>query len=424
MRVGTFGGVLAFVGVLGALGSTAFAGAGCSATAEAPIPSADGGPLQPVDGGAPWTLPFPVVPKGAGPVIQQPSVIPVFFGADTDQAAIEGFHNALARESSWLASTREYGVGPLQVKPSVVLAKSGKTTSDSAIVSLLQAELSKANSALGAPDSTTLYALYYPATTVISDSDGSKSCADYDGYHSEFTVGATKVAYAVMPRCGTLDDLASTASHELFEWATDPFPDTAPGYADVAAADWIWAVAYGGELSDLCTFSDDYGNVSPTAGLTLQRQWSNARAAAGRPPCLPTSDQHPYFVAAPAFSEGAATDPLRVTAAPWTGRTGPLTATGLRIPAGSSRTIPTPVYAEGVAPGDRWTLSAEDANDPALGFSAAFDATEVTVGDRPSLTVTAPAKSGAYTVLLLKATRATPNGAPVTNSWPLLVFSE
>ncbi len=29
-----------------------------------------------------------------------------------------------------------------------------------------------------------------------------------------------------------------------------------------------FGVPYGGELSDLCTFSDDYGDVSTTAGLT------------------------------------------------------------------------------------------------------------------------------------------------------------
>ncbi len=117
--------------------------------------------------------------------------------------------------------------------------------------------------------------------------DQGRSCVGYGGYHSEISVAGTKVGYAVLPRCSDIDDLTIATSHEIYEWATDPFPMTAPAFAKLDDKHWSWQVAMIGELSDLCTYLDQ-DNLKPTElGYTVQRHWSNKLSLLGKHPCAP-----------------------------------------------------------------------------------------------------------------------------------------
>jgi hypothetical protein len=258
-------------------------------------PPRDAGPLEPIS--------FPRSVSSGGPVIANPKIVPIVFNGDTFTSDIGTFTQRMGVSAYWKETATEYGVGPFATLPTVVLDEAAPAAiDDSAIKLWLQTKLADPQTRLGAPDDSTLYALYYPKATTIT-LEGSSSCQAFGGYHNETTVGAIKVAYAVMPRCsgrmGDLESLSIVASHEYFEWATDPFPFTAPAYQQTDEEHIAWAIAAGGELSDLCTTLDfGQGIRLPEIGYSVQRQWSNLSSLAGHHPCIP-SDGTPYVVAVP-----------------------------------------------------------------------------------------------------------------------------
>src|SRR5258708_26735937 len=72
----------------------------------------------------------PQVVASGGPVLTAPVVVPIFFaGDDVAQAQLEQFLAQLAADPVyWPATTAEYGVGPLGVRPSIVSTQSPPTT--------------------------------------------------------------------------------------------------------------------------------------------------------------------------------------------------------------------------------------------------------------------------------------------------------
>ena len=237
--------------------------------APAPAPTAteapDAGELPP-DAGTDATPPkprppvtFPQVLSRGGPTIKTPKVVPIIFGGDPLTSDITSFTAKIGASQYWKTLGAEYNVGPIAPAAMITPAEAAPTTtSQPQIETWLEQKLSGATPAFGTPDANTLYAIYYPATTKIVD-DGSgfgESCKSYGGYHYEITVGGKQVAYAVMPRCAGIDDLTVTASHEYFEWATDPFPKSKPAFARLDDQHWAWQVTMIGELGDLCTFLD------------------------------------------------------------------------------------------------------------------------------------------------------------------------
>ena len=138
-----------------------------------------------------------------------------------------------------------------------------------------------------------LYMVYLPAQTVVSSPGLGTSCQSYGGYHSEDDLGAVKFPYAVLPFCyGDQNFQDISASHELIEGSTDPFPFTAPAYVfDDDTAPWTYVP---GEVGDLCEQT-----YLPIDGFYVQRIWSNDAAMAGTQPCVPAPDG-PYFNVSPA----------------------------------------------------------------------------------------------------------------------------
>ena len=77
----------------------------------------------------------------------------------------------------------------------------------------------------------------------------------YLGFHYEADIGGKTIGFAVMPRCtisgsSPLDTLTETASHEYFEWATDPFPFSDPAWSGVDDDHIMWEKLFLGELGD------------------------------------------------------------------------------------------------------------------------------------------------------------------------------
>jgi hypothetical protein len=243
-------------------------------------------------------LDLPHVVSSRGAVIAQPKVVVVTFAGDPSAALIDAFNDQLVAGSYWSTTTSEYGIGPLTIAKKVRLAEDPGATLDTAGVQAWVTAHLGAAAPLGASDPSTLYAVYFPATTSILTKGGVSSCAagpnGFLGYHSE--LATTKTAFAVIARCPgdaaytAIDHSMSTASHEYAEWATNPFPRTAPAYDVVSRRQW--EVGGYAEVGDLCY------NFSPVrfraavvgdSGIpgVFQRTWSNASALAAHHPCVP-----------------------------------------------------------------------------------------------------------------------------------------
>jgi hypothetical protein len=259
------------------------------------------------------------------------------------------------------------------------------TIDDATIQSWLAAKLEAADPAFGAPDPGTVYTLFYPAGVTVT-LDGSQSCVDFNGYHQELALdashGGASVAYAVVPRCPTVDGVnglsavTAVASHELVETATDPFPLSNPAYLQVDDAHFYWTEVLGGsEVADLCVRA-----AGPLVALgdlpyVVQRTWSNAAALAGHDPCVPAPTETAYFNSAPG---------LGVVSTLVNGQR--VDVDGVQVAVGASAIIPLRLFSDAPTSGP-WTVSAR----PAAGWTGelmfSFDQASGADGDVLSMTV-------------------------------------
>ncbi len=371
-----------------------------TAVGEAP----DAAPPAPtVDAAPPKRAPsFPEVQSRGGPVIKTPRVVPIVFAGDPLASDIGAFTHKIAASEYWSATAGEYGVGAMSaVAPIVVDEAAPATITEPQLEAWLQQKLTGATPPFGAPDGNTLYALYYPADTVITSGSGDArtSCLDYGGYHFETTVtgsggAATHVAFAVLPRCAGLDALTVTASHEYFEWTTDPFPQSHPAFSRVDPAHWGWELAMIGELGDLCARLDPANYRPAELGYEVQRFWSNKASRAGTYPCAPARTTAYVQAITPAEDEIVLPDffdkSIRVKT--------------IRVPRGGSRTVDTLVYSDQAEPLGEVVLlrtasqKYRGSPDTASGFTFTLSKTSAKVGETVQVTIQAPKKLG-YDVL-------------------------
>ncbi len=253
--------------------------------------TADAGPFET----APHD-PFPQATDAGGPVLAAPQIVTVTYPNGSNTALAQAF-GAWIASSDWMTSIgKDYGVGPgTQVATPVLTAPAPSTLSDQDIQQLLASSI--AAGILPTPTPNTLYVLYLPSSTAATSFAGGPDCGAAQGhivggYHWEAqTSGGTSFPYAVIPSCEGQDDgdLELSASHEIAEGVTDPYPNTNPSWGIFdPASPWSYNNV---ELADVCilqSVGDD--------GYTLARIWSNSAAAAGTDPCVPLpANALPYF---------------------------------------------------------------------------------------------------------------------------------
>ena len=348
-----------------------------------------------------------------GSVVKTPKLVPIVFAGDASKQQISDFTTKLATTTYWGKISSEYGVGTLTAKPAIVLTETpAAQIDDNQIGSWLAAKFQSDPTHFGAPDSNTLYAIFYPDGTTITQQSGT-SCQDFGGYHFETTAGSTPISYAVVPRCGSFGGLngfdvtSFSASHEILEWATDPFPASSPAYMSVDDDHAVWGRVFLGELGDLCTQMDV--QTQPTdLGFTVQRTWSNASAKAGHHPCAPVT-KDPYFTAFPTKSE-------RISARDEFGQS--ITTNGFKVAVGETKTIELTMYSD--APTAPWTVQAIDLSQLTGApeeFTYSLDKSKGSAGDTLHLTIkgTATANQGQGFVLVSTI------GQQLVNLWPVWV---
>jgi hypothetical protein len=302
-----------------------------------------------------YPAPFPAPPQvvdSGGPVLSAPQIYPVFFSNDDPAtvASLADFSLNIGSTAYWTATTSEYGVGPATGGPAIQLSQAAPGMIDDSQIQTWIAQ-QVAASVFPTPNMNTMLVLYYPTGTTIT-LQGATSCQTFGGYHNSATVNGQQVAYAVVPRCGNLDQTTGDASHEMIEAATDPFPMVNPAYAQVDEGDLIWQlIVGGGEVGDMCAQFPSAFTKFPPFNYTVQRTWSNKAALAGHDPCQPELPGEVYFSAAPVLPDMVATSIQ--------GQNVMLKA--VHIPVGGSRTIDLDLYSDGpVAP---WTVSATGAGN-------------------------------------------------------------
>lgn len=249
--------------------------------------------------GETWAMPQ-AVPLG-GPVLKRPLLVPISFVEDDvdtiDQ--IEDFCASVLCTPYWRAIAKDYGVGMGSSATSVRLTEKAWTKiDDSGIAKWLRAKLDAKDPAFEPPTSDTLYAIYVPYSTTVT-LQGRTSCQGFGAYHNSTKLGnGQRVAYAVMPQCGGIDELTYASSHEFIEAATDPYPNQGPTYQLTDDGHLPWSLVAGGEVADLCEFNEDAHFFPQGFPWNVQRSWSNSEAFLGRDPCAPSSST-PYIVAIP-----------------------------------------------------------------------------------------------------------------------------
>jgi hypothetical protein len=265
--------------------------------------------------------------------------------------------------------------------------------------------------------SNTIYALYFPTTTTITDGSGATSCTAFDGYHNAMTMGSQQVAYAVINECdfgspaATLAGTTGTTGHEIIEAATDP-GNPAGYYLDMTDDNaWGWNDVQGGEVADLCDDIFGLGGDKATDGtFTVQRIWSNTLAAAGGDPCDPPRSSGAYFNASPSQEVYV-------------------------LDVGGSITFEASAFS--TAPTSDWYLVPQDFTDPStqyLSFSIqggtnsdAGPVVTVNNGSKPKITMTLLKDPGGTANLeadgVLVSFAGSPTSPTADNIWPFIVLT-
>jgi hypothetical protein len=349
-------------------------------------PPKDTGPE--VDPGAPSdTYPafptnMPQIVNNGGYVMTAPTIVTVTWNGDPQQAKFEGFGDAIGGSDYWKQVASEYGIGPAtsgaanHVRIADPFPAAGWTTDD--VDTFLQAQLTDpTKSGWPAPVDDSIYVLYLPPGAPFTY-QGHPACTQIGGYHTSVAIGASNVAYALIPYCAGFgsshfDSMTSAASHELGEAATDPQPNVMPGFVgyDTNHLGWELFQMLFTENGDSCELYQDSYIRSTEAGFaySVQRLWSNAQAKAGHDPCVPAPTD-PYFTVVP-----LATESITVNMGIYGGST-KSRSRGYAIPVGTTRLIEVGFISD--APMEDWTIDAQEGT-PIFGYSGS-DSGHLTLG--------------------------------------------
>jgi len=330
----------------------------------APDPGAKPSDPAPVDHGAPsdkypaFTPDIAQLVNNGGQVLSKPVITTVTWSNETNADTFEKFGDQLGGSDYWKSVTSEYGVGAATsgAEHHVRIPTAGPASiSDADLSSLVQTSLSDVASGWPAPTADSVYILYLPKGTALM-LQGQDACKQgVGGYHESVTVNGKEVAYAIVPQCNNakVDVTTLSASHELAEAATDPYPNKTPAWVgfDDDHLSWELFNQFQSENGDACEF---YRTSTLTGGtsdfpFTVQRQWSNASAKGGHDPCVP-APAGPYYNVTPLGTETITAD--------FSALGGPkkVSSKGFVVAIGETRTIPLGFYSD--APTAAWSIKA------------------------------------------------------------------
>jgi hypothetical protein len=319
-------------------------------------------------------------------VLPTATVVPIFFNNDTDPnasiAQMSAFYTGIGAQQLW-TQLSEYGVGPPAPVTPITLNESAPANIDDSLQSSpleqwLLGEIDAGTVPANIQGSTT-YVINYPLGTTITTgcvggdpASCQPSCQAFGGYHADMQLAPNQNAsYIVIPRCPAipglteLQTLTLSASHELVEAATDPYPNYDPAWLNVDAAHVYYDEAnQGSEIADMCE-NDPESPISSGASssfpFVVQRFWSNAAAAAGHDPCVPKFASEIFFNSVPVLPNTASFAYNGLASNSVIGA-GPYTVSSLSIPVGHTGTLSVQLYSDQVDASAPWTVTPLDYN--------------------------------------------------------------
>ena len=328
-----------------------------------------------IDGGAtaahastafePAFAPFvPALLNQGGPSLDSPEIITVIWEEDPNAALWESVGDDLGVSTYWRTVVGEYGVGAAHAGGHVELPSSQEPIRTDELPDFLASVLSDPSSGFPEPTAQSLYVFFAPEGKIV-DSTGA-GCNGEFGYHATAMLEGREVPFAVIFECplpSGLDtqQITATASHEIAEVALDPFSVSNQAWIGIddehLAFDLLFA--FQNENGDLCEFfpEQELAHPEPSLRFSVQRQWSNASAAAGHNPCVPVPPE-PYFNVSALGLDAVTVDLTALVTdgfAPET-RAGTTQTRALRVPVGGEGSVELGLFSDG--PTDAWSLEA------------------------------------------------------------------
>ncbi len=329
------------------------------------------------------------IADNGGAVLKNPVIVTVTWPDDLKANELENFGDTVGAGQYWKDTVSEYGSNA---------AVSGEANHirlpDAAPATFSDKELSAfvatnvANKTFPTPlTGDPVYILYLPKTTSLLLSGKSACAQGIGGYHDSVKVDIKSVAYAIVPRCGSsFESVTVTASHELVEAASDPYPRSRPAWTGFRSEDLAWEFfqQLQSENGDACEFYHDSRLAAGESDVaySVQRSWSNVSAAAGHDPCVPAFKNTAFFNTTPLSLEDVNVDLSSLGG-------GTMTTKGIKVAVGATKTIPLGFYSDG--PVSSWTIKALPggiAGGKSGGVDLSLDVTDGQNGQKAYLTIT------------------------------------
>ena len=152
---------------------------------------------------------WPQVTYNGGPIISSPEIVNITYDGFPYQSQVDAWAEWVST-SEWLSQVgEEYGVGVTQVPVKTIHLTDTppQSITDTGIQEWLGEEIANPFSPIPGPNPNTIYFIYYPQGTAVTNLFGMQSCEVFDGYHNAFTYPTTAgyVTYAVIDDCGAGD---------------------------------------------------------------------------------------------------------------------------------------------------------------------------------------------------------------------------
>jgi hypothetical protein len=280
-----------------------------------------------------------------GPVTKSPVVVTVTWSTDPDAATYNTMGDAIGPSPYWKAVNSEYGVGastsgtPNHIS---ITTAPAATFADSDLDTLVDTNVGSAWPA-STPD--TIYAVYLPPGSTLTFGGQDACQAGVGGYHTESN--KNNYVYAIMPHCSgfAAADVQLSASHELNEAATDPHPGSNAAWVgfDNDHLSFEFFNQFQDELGDACELYVEATDPTDFTPYTVQRQWSNASAAAGSHWCVPGLKE-PFYNTT--FLPASNLDSISVNLDTLFPGSGSQTTKGFKVPLNTSRTFPIGLFSD------------------------------------------------------------------------------
>lgn len=247
---------------------------------------------------------LPRVTYHGGPYLRRPRVVTITFKGDDPAivSRLEQFGSLITRTRWWREVTAGYcahGECIGEGRPGSPIRLAEVLPGHVRDVDVEELLAREAKAGLNSLDAETVLLVYLPAGVTLSDAFVPRYC---DGgpraYHRALKFETSKVAYAVLPRCGGESELTATASHEILEAATNPDPSSR-GFAFERNSASAGFTAAGVEPVDPCGLLTMNTHRTVESGFVVQRAWSNRQASLGRDPCVPTRAAQSYVALVP-----------------------------------------------------------------------------------------------------------------------------